>query len=449
MADKSKGSSALTSEQIKGLSRLAETNPYVQQLLDYVFGVEKELVRARILKNNHDILNMITTEISNSPDMGNLRSSVNNILRSMKNMLGYEEISIFLYNPEKDQLEAFASAFRRAHSDLEARLNQERRSAVFKPGTKEEGLVGYVFRTRETRYTETASKDPAFMGWKTDSDFYADKSFLTVPLRTNGDCIGVIIVMANYINKDIQGPSLAALANVLAQELNQQRTLLELDGLSKQHLLQLAYNFDMRNPYFAGHSVRVTDYSVFLARQMNLTKEEIACLKNGGLLHDVGKVEVDNRIVLKKGSLNKRETKIMHEHTLNGYRMVKSLHIDERIKDIVLHHHEWYNGEGYPHCLAGENIGELTQIISLADTWDAMLFDRPYRSARTFDYAREEIRRNRGLQFSPDLVDIFLDNYEAFDRLTRKLMNVNIMDLDVQRFLSDPGLLNNTRYLVR
>ena len=226
MADKSKGSSALTSEQIKGLSRLAETNPYVQQLLDYVFGVEKELVRARILKNNHDILNMITTEISNSPDMGNLRSSVNNILRSMKNMLGYEEISIFLYNPEKDQLEAFASAFRRAHSDLEARLNQERRSAVFKPGTKEEGLVGYVFRTRETRYTETASKDPAFMGWKTDSDFYADKSFLTVPLRTNGDCIGVIIVMANYINKDIQGPSLAALANVLAQELNRESNTL-------------------------------------------------------------------------------------------------------------------------------------------------------------------------------------------------------------------------------
>ena len=84
MVGKSKGSSALTTEQISELSRLAETNPHVQRMLDYVVRLEKDRVRARILKNNYDILNMITTEISNSPDMGNLRSSVNNILRSMK-----------------------------------------------------------------------------------------------------------------------------------------------------------------------------------------------------------------------------------------------------------------------------------------------------------------------------------------------------------------------------
>lgn len=157
-----------------------------------------------------------------------------------------------------------------------------------------------------------------------------------------------------------------------------------------------------------GHSERVTAYTIELADKMGLSEEEIYHIERGALLHDIGKIGIPDRILLKPDKLTPEEWVEMKKHPVIGYNMCSEIEMLKKSAQIVLHHHESWNGKGYPSGLSAQEIPLGARIFAIADTLDAMTSDRPYRKGLPFLAAREEIYKYRGIQFDPEMVDIFL-----------------------------------------
>jgi len=165
---------------------------------------------------------------------------------------------------------------------------------------------------------------------------------------------------------------------------------------------------DLRDNATAGHSQRVTRYSVEIAKVMTCAGEELRNLALGAFLHDFGKIGISDGVLLKPGKLTPEETEIMRQHVRIGYDMVSGISFLSGAAQILLAHQESYDGSGYPQGLAGDQIPMGARIFAVADTLDAMTSNRPYRNAVSFQDARDEIVRCSGSQFDPDVVKAFL-----------------------------------------
>jgi len=171
----------------------------------------------------------------------------------------------------------------------------------------------------------------------------------------------------------------------------------------------LVATLDARDVETEGHSERVVDLSLKIAEKMGITDRDfLRDLRLGALLHDIGKIGVPDRILRKEGKLTPQEWEIMKEHVLIGYKIVSTVDFLKGASEIVLYHHERWDGKGYPRGLKGEEIPLGARIFAVADAFDAMIKDRIYRKAMTVEEAREEIRRNSGSQFDPRVVEAFL-----------------------------------------
>jgi putative two-component system response regulator len=170
----------------------------------------------------------------------------------------------------------------------------------------------------------------------------------------------------------------------------------------------LAYALEAKDIYTSGHSQRVTEISVAIAKELSLPKESIEKIRLAGLVHDIGKIGVRESVLNKPGSLSEEEYEHVRLHSQTGEHILKPLVEDKEILKAVRHHHERYDGAGYPDGLKGERIPLLARIISVADTFDAMTSERPYRKALTEEAACAEVERCRGTQFDPEAADAFL-----------------------------------------
>jgi hypothetical protein len=165
---------------------------------------------------------------------------------------------------------------------------------------------------------------------------------------------------------------------------------------------------DASDPFTKGHSERVTAYSVEVAREMGLSERRVQILEYAGFLHDMGKIALQHDILLKPGALTDEEWKIMRSHPEIGARIVSGLHFLSGAKQVVLHHHERFDGKGYPDGLCGEEIPLEARIVKVADAFDAMMSDRPYRESLGLSAALAELTKGKGTDFDPKVVDVFL-----------------------------------------
>jgi HD-GYP domain-containing protein (c-di-GMP phosphodiesterase class II) len=170
----------------------------------------------------------------------------------------------------------------------------------------------------------------------------------------------------------------------------------------------VAAAIDARDSYTHGHSARVAQLSILIGKQINLPKEDLADLEIACLFHDVGKIKTPDSILLKPGRLSPAEYKDMMHHVEYGASILSWAPSLVKYIPSTRHHHEWHNGKGYPDGLVGDNIPLFAAIINIADAFDAMTSDRPYRKALSEDEALREIAHMSGIQFRPDLVAIFL-----------------------------------------
>jgi len=165
---------------------------------------------------------------------------------------------------------------------------------------------------------------------------------------------------------------------------------------------------DLKDSETEGHSKRVTAYTIALARAMGIAPAEIKVIARGAFLHDVGKMAIPDEILRKPGSLTSEEEAVMREHCTRGYNMLRKIPFLAGAAEIVYCHQEHFNGSGYPRGIRGREIPIGARIFAVGDTLDAITSDRPYRRARSFDAAREEILRCSGTQFDPAVVEVFL-----------------------------------------
>ena len=233
---------------------------------------------------------------------------------------------------------------------------------------------------------------------------------LAVPLHQERNLLGVLIIADRQpsLNHDdlnlvmllAESPSLVA-----DSEPPQRKNNIYLLN-SVKALLQ---SLEARDNYTCRHCFRVTELALHFGRALGLPKEDLQAIKTAGLLHDLGKVGISDSILLKRGSLTQEECIIIKTHPVIGAKIVKPLGLKQKEMEIILHHHERWDGRGYPWGLAGAEIPFLCRLVALVDSFDALTSDRPYRSLLATNLALEEIATHAGTQFDPHLTEKFID----------------------------------------
>ena len=187
------------------------------------------------------------------------------------------------------------------------------------------------------------------------------------------------------------------------------------------------YTVEAKDTYTRGHSDRVSEYSVLIGKKLGLNEEDIRRLRIGGLFHDIGKIGVPDSILQKNGKLSDDEYSEIKNHPTIGVHILSSASMFQDILPIVKHHHERYDGRGYPSQLKGEDIPYLARIAAVADAFDAMTSRRVYRDSLPIDVVITEIEKNKGTQFDPNIAEAFLEilknNYEEIKNIKEKFIS--------------------------
>lgn len=173
-------------------------------------------------------------------------------------------------------------------------------------------------------------------------------------------------------------------------------------------ILVLTQTIEAKDPYTRGHCLRVSEYSVAMGRELGFSREDLYNLQLGALLHDIGKIGIPGIILNKPGKLTPEEYEIIQKHPVIGENILKNIDYFKPFLGIIRHHHEWENGKGYPDSMEC-NPCLSTAIVAVTDVYDSLITDRPYRTAVSTEKALEILIEQKGIQFSPDMVDLFID----------------------------------------
>jgi putative nucleotidyltransferase with HDIG domain len=261
---------------------------------------------------------------------------------------------------------------------------------------------------------------------------------MAVPLLRQEQILGCLFAIDKTAGDfdSVDSKLLTSIANESAIYLENAMLFADVHGLMMGLLHSLTSAVDAKDAYTCGHSERVALLSRFMARQVGLPEQAVDRIYMAGLLHDVGKIGVPESVLQKAGRLTSDEYDQIKKHPRIGARI---LHDVKQLEDIVpgvLHHHERYDGRGYPAGLSGQSIPLMGRIICLADSFDAMTSNRTYRKALPLEVAMMEIRRCSGTQFDPALTEAFLQlSSEQFRSLMRDHRNQSKKLLDLQESL--------------
>jgi HD-GYP domain-containing protein (c-di-GMP phosphodiesterase class II) len=278
-----------------------------------------------------------------------------------------------------------------------------------------EGIAGWVAQHGKPLIVNSPKKDPRFFKGVDERTEFKTRNIICVPVRVKEKIIGVL----EAINKQERGgfnradlSLFISLADQVAIALDNSRLYQELEEMFFQTTDSLADAIEKRDPYTGGHTQRVTQYSLAIAKYLQLNALEKKWLKITSVLHDIGKVGIEDQILKKPDRLSPAESEMIKRHCNIGVEIIK--HIRQLRDSIpgVKYHHEQLDGKGYPNGLKGEEIPVLAKIIAVADTFDAMTTDRPYRIAMEREAAVKELEKCSGTQFDEKVVEAFIQAYQ-------------------------------------
>ena len=380
-----------------------ESESYANQLKQAHISLEK---RYQELSNLHEIGKTL-----NGPIV--LKDVLDLILTKSVALVNAGKASIMLHDPDKKKLKIHSS------------IGIDKETVEGLELSVGEGVAGKVFQTGSSRLLQSILDEPDFISSRNQSK--ADETLIVVPLKIAGKPIGVLSVdnlnsHGSFSLEDLE--RIESLADQASIAIHKARLFEDIHDLYEDTLRVLTAAIDAKDPYTHGHSDRVALISVEIAKKMNLSKDEVDDIYQAALLHDFGKVFTDKGILTKTSRLTPEETKLMQEHPVTGANVIRQIKRLEKVSTYIRHHHEYYDGAGYPDGLKEEDIPLGSRIILVADTFDAMTTDRSYRKALSFDVTLQELRRLAGKQFDPLVVGALLslpENRQKYIRgLTRK-----------------------------
>lgn len=328
----------------------------------------------------------------------------NLILKQMAGILGAEAGTLWVVNPDSETISAKAVYGSISEKIMHLTLRLD------------EGIVGNVIQTGKTGLIEDVSLDNRWAARVDGESGFITRSLLTVPLHVKSQKIGAL----QLLNKQGEGHfneedrTLAtALASHSALALHNNQMYIQIYQLFMSLIKTLARALDARDPYTAGHSERVAQYALILADELMLTKEEKKELEQAALLHDIGKLGIPDDILGKQSGLTDEEYALMKQHTTIGAEILRTIEPRAMIQnsvDVALMHHERLNGSGYPEGRLAHQIPLFVRIVGIADSFDAMTTDRPYKKGRTFEEGLMELERCRGTHYDAEMVDLFVSH---------------------------------------
>ena len=275
--------------------------------------------------------------------------------------------------------------------------------------TKDENTIGWVVKNKKPLYIRNLEKDKRFS--KKEAINYNIIQLLMVPIIIDGEVKGVINldnIGKIRFSRDIIN-LLRSFSEQAAVALHNAQLYQKIQDSYFEIVKALAQAIEAKDPYTHGHSARVMEYSLQIAQKLGLPEEEIKSLKYAAILHDIGKIGVRGYILNNPNGLTIEEYDEVKKHPAIGENIIQPIELLQPIRPLIRHHHEWYNGKGYPDGLSGENIPLGARILTVADAYDAMRSDRPYRKALSEEKAIQELKHGSGRQFDPQIMEVFLE----------------------------------------
>ncbi len=279
-----------------------------------------------------------------------------------------------------------------------------------------EGIAGWVAQKGDPLIINAPEQDLRFFKGVDDQTEFKTRNIICVPVKVKEKTIGVLEAINKKEGQDFDDEDRSlfiSLADQVAIALDNARLYQELEEMFFQTAESLANAIEKRDPYTGGHTHRVTTYSLATARRLGLKPMEVKWLQISSVLHDIGKIGIDDQILKKPEQLDPEEFNQIKQHANMGAEIIDHIKQLRNIIPGIKYHHEQIDGTGYPEGLRGENIPIIAKIVSVTDTFDAMTTDRPYRRALSKEMAIKELRRCAGTQFDHEVVEAFIQAFEG------------------------------------
>lgn len=299
------------------------------------------------------------------------------------------------------------------------------------------GLVGAAAREGKPLVVNDVTTDPRYVDLGVPG--LATQSEMCVPIMFDDHVLGVLNVESTHKNafgeRDLL--TVQTLSDHLAIAINNAQLYQHIRRLHLATTQSLVRAMEARDPYARGHGARVSEYAVAIACRLGLNTGEVEQLRLAGLLHDVGKVVVEDRVLAKRGPLDSVERALVMEHSIAGAGILRRTEALAGLAPLVRSHHEWYGGGGYPDGITGDDIPFGARILAVADAFDAMTSDRPYRTALPVEEALDRLRAGENTQFDPAPVSALLEVIDEAKRCGDSLWRDLVQRVEASRQASD------------
>jgi putative nucleotidyltransferase with HDIG domain len=347
----------------------------------------------RVFNLLHDIRRKGSQESISNELMGQILSTAGKCLKvSAASLVLFDEATGYL------QFEAAIGDVSSAIMKVKPRLNQ--------------GIAHWVAKHGSPLIVNDVSADQRFNKFIDQQTNFKTISVACVPLIKGLNTIGVIEVI-NKIDgnpfTDTDMEALAALASMAALAIETDKLKKWIQDGYENTIRVWAAEIDAKDKYTYGHSQRVAEYTLIGARALSLSPTDLKTLEYGALLHDIGKMKIDDSIRRKSGNPTSEESAVLRNHPRAGAVIIAGIPFLKDCKQLVVQHHEKYDGSGYPFGLRGDEITMGARIIAIADTFDALTTEHPYQKASDIDTAINMLKKYRGLHFCPVALDAFLN----------------------------------------